>query len=107
MLQGERLSELRKDHNHTQEDLAKILCVSKFTVSSWEQMRSNVPIPLLMQICDLYNVSADYLLGRVDWSPDISSQHYLQFTEEERQKIKEYEQFLLFQRKNKKSAGIK
>ena len=37
---GDRLKELRHDHNDTQEDLVGKLNISKFTVQSWEQGKS-------------------------------------------------------------------
>ena len=108
MLQfGARLSELRKDHQQTQQELAEILCVSKFTVSSWEQNKSPPPIEMVLQICDLYDVSSDFLLGRSDYDPPLEqSRQERLFTAEERLKIREYEQFLIFQRKySGKKAG--
>ena len=38
---GERLAEIRKDHNDTQAVLAKKLNVSVTTVRSWEQEKSS------------------------------------------------------------------
>ena len=61
---GERLAEIRKDHGDTQQTLADKLQVSKFTVSNWEQEKSEPDHEMLIQICKLYFVSADYLLGR-------------------------------------------
>ena len=37
---GERLAEVRKDHGDTQQTLAAKLNVTKYTVSSWEQEKS-------------------------------------------------------------------
>ena len=37
---GERLAEIRKDHNDTQEHLASKLHISVSTVRSWEQEKS-------------------------------------------------------------------
>ena len=103
---GERLSEIRKDNGDRQEDLAEKLCVSKHTVSSWEQGKTMPPAETIKRICELYDISSDYLLGLIPW--DIAYEYTRRqsdFTEEERAKIKEYEQFIIFQRQNKASRG--
>ena len=58
---GDRLKELRHDHNDTQEDLAEKLNISKFTVQSWEQGKSEPNHEMLVSICRLYHVSSDFL----------------------------------------------
>ena len=60
---GERLAEIRKDHDDTQAALAKKLNVSVTTVRSWEQEKSSPSHDALVAICRLYRISADYLLG--------------------------------------------
>lgn len=60
---GERLAEIRKDHDDTQAILADRLNVSISSIRSWEQEKSSPPHELLVKICRLYHVSADYLLG--------------------------------------------
>lgn len=103
---GQRLSDLRKDNHQTQEDLAEILHVSKYTISSWEQGRSCPPVHVIKQICEHYDVSADYLIGLLpEWDPGYEyNRRHQKFTAEERKKLKEYEQFLIFQRKSKKTG---
>ena len=66
---GERLAEIRKDHNDTQKDLAEKMNVVVHTVSSWEQEKSEPNHEMLVKICRLYSVSADYLLGLSDVDP--------------------------------------
>ena len=58
---GERLAEIRKDHDDTQAVLAKKLNVSVTTVRSWEQEKSSPSHDALVAICRLYRISADYL----------------------------------------------
>lgn len=100
---GERLSEVRKDHGHTQAELAKLLHVSVFSISAYEQGKTWPQLTTLRQICRLYKVSSDYLLGLSDdYGPEYLNSHRSNhFSDEERAKIKEYEQFLLYQRKHK------
>ena len=66
---GERLAEVRKDHNDRQADLAEKLNVTLYTVRSWEQEKSSPSHDMLVKICRLYHVSSDYLLGLSDRDP--------------------------------------
>ena len=66
---GERLKEIRKDAKDRQSDLAEKLNVSVQTIKSWEGEKSSPGHDFLVQICRLYNVSADYLLGLSDDDP--------------------------------------
>ena len=61
-----RLRELRKENNLTQEKLAKIINVAKSTISDCERMSTTLATPFLYEICKKYNISADYLLGKTD-----------------------------------------
>jgi transcriptional regulator with XRE-family HTH domain len=61
-----RLKEFRKDNNLTQEKLAKLLNVVKGTIGNYESARALIATPFLYTICKKYNISADYLLGKVD-----------------------------------------
>ena len=65
-LQKLRLKELRKKHNLTQQSLADILQCSKSTISGYEIGKNIIATPFLYQICKKYNISADYLLGKID-----------------------------------------
>ena len=60
---GERLLELRKDANLTQDDLAEILKINKHSISSYERNRSEPPDTIKIAIAQYFNVSIDYLLG--------------------------------------------
>ena len=66
---GERLKEIRKDYGDSQADLAEKLNVSKFTVQSWEQGKSEPSHKLLVDLCRLYHVTSDFLLGLTDDDP--------------------------------------
>lgn len=70
---GEILSELRKDHRMTQNDLAKALFVTVGTISNYETGTHFPDIEKLLLLADFFNVSTDYLLGRCksDLSLDV------------------------------------
>lgn len=93
---GELLAETRKLHGHTQHDLAVRLHVSDSAVRSWERENSSPSHDLLVQICRLYNVSSDFLLGlsRIE-RPE-------EFTREELAQIREFEEFLMWKKHNKR-----
>ena len=59
---GEKLQQLRKDSNYTQEELADIMNVSRQSISKWE---SDVAFPeteRLITLSKLYQCSIDYLV---------------------------------------------
>lgn len=63
---GERIKELRLDSGWSQTTLADKLFVSQDTISLWELGKSLPDIENLVKLCQLFRVSADYLLGLVD-----------------------------------------
>ncbi len=96
---GERLSDVRKDHGETQEQLADKLAVSLATVRSWEQEKSSPSHDMLVKICRRYGVTSDYLLGLTNNDPLIQAQTRSDFTESELALIKEFEEFLKWKHK--------
>lgn len=64
MIIGYRLRELRKENNMSQDDLGKILGVSKVSVSGYENGTRVPSMEILLSILDVFQISADYLLGR-------------------------------------------
>lgn len=63
---GERLKSIRKTKRLTQLDLAKRLAVCKGTVSAYEQGLSYPSLSTLVDICNILDTSADYLLSIAD-----------------------------------------
>ena len=64
MILGYRLRELRKENKMSQEDLGKLLGVSKVSVSGYESGTRVPSLDILNGILDVFCVSADYLMGR-------------------------------------------
>lgn len=60
----EIMRELREDNNLTQAQVAKILNKSQQGYNHIETGRAELKIEDLIKLCDLYNVSADYFIGR-------------------------------------------
>ncbi|MGN9165827.1 helix-turn-helix domain-containing protein [Tissierellaceae bacterium HCP3S3_D8] len=63
---GNRLRQLRLENNMTQEDLSKELNVSRATVGRYENDDRFPDKDTLKNIADIFNVSTDYLLGRIN-----------------------------------------
>lgn len=103
---GERLQELRKDHGLSQEDLAKILGVSHYTVSSYECNRSDPDDKAKVILAKLFDVSIDYMLGLIDEPLSFNREGRNvkipnTFTDEEFNDIIKYIDFLKYKRENK------
>lgn len=61
---GDRLKELREEKEMTQEELGKLLNVSRQTISGYEAGAIEPSISNLIKLADIFNISLDYLLGR-------------------------------------------
>lgn len=96
---GERLAEVRKDHDDTQQTLADKLNVTKYTVSSWEQEKSEPSHEMLVRICRMYGVSSDYLLGLSDFDPLYFVRSVESLNSEDQALIRELREFLVWRRK--------
>ena len=59
---GQRLNELRKELNYTQDKFAKKISVARSLVSEYENGNFLIATSTLYTICTKYNISADYLL---------------------------------------------
>ena len=64
MFLGYRLKELRKSKNISQAELGKLLGVTKVSVSGYEKGTRIPSLEILINIIKLFEVSADYMLGR-------------------------------------------
>ncbi|MBP3953366.1 helix-turn-helix transcriptional regulator [Bacillus suaedae] len=59
---SEKIKKVRAEKSLTQEQLAERLQVSRSTISSWETGRSYPDLEMVIEICDCFNVSLDFLL---------------------------------------------
>ena len=58
-----RMRDLREDSDYTQEYVAHFLGTSQTMYARYERGANELPIRHLIKLCELYNVSSDYLLG--------------------------------------------
>ena len=63
---GSKLRELRKKRGISQEDLAKVLGVTKSTISKYELGQREPDINAILKISEQFGASVEYLLGVVD-----------------------------------------
>lgn len=63
---GDKLRALRMKKKLTQNDLAARLGIVGASVSSYEKSKQYPSVEVLIQLCQIFDVSADYLLGLSD-----------------------------------------
>lgn len=74
---GEALKRFRKEFKLTQDDIAKVLNVTRQAYHSYETDKANPPSQKILELANEYNVSTDYLLGLTN------KPHYVEYNEEE------------------------
>lgn len=59
---GKKLLKLRKEFKMTQDDVAKILGMSRTSFSKYENGIGNPPLQVLRKLASIYNVGLEYLI---------------------------------------------
>ncbi len=57
-----KLRDLREDNDLTQEAVAKYLGTSQTMYARYEREANELPLRHFKKLCELYNISSDYLL---------------------------------------------
>lgn len=104
---GERLLELRKDADLTQDDLADILKINKHSISSYERNKSEPPDAIKIAIAQYFNVSVDYLLGLTDMPTPIDKRTQVlrlpsSFPQKLVSELQGYVEYLIYRDKKKR-----
>ena len=60
-----RIRDLREDRDLRQSDLAELIGIDQRTISNYETGKSKPDSDALIRLADFFNVSIDYLVGRV------------------------------------------
>lgn len=63
---AERLKELRTEKGIGQNQLSRDLNLSNASISYWENCKQEPSISALFKLAEYFDVSADYLIGRID-----------------------------------------
>lgn len=64
---GERLYELRKNKNISQEEFAELLDVSRQSISKWENDKAYPEMTRLLFMSEFFDVSLDYLMRGTEY----------------------------------------
>lgn len=64
-----RLAEIRKTQGYTQKQMCELLDISIRVYQDWEYGKIDLNTDTIKKICDIFNCSADYLLGLSDQCP--------------------------------------
>ena len=64
VLYFKRLSDLRIDHDLTQQQVADILGCKREVYRRYEKGTRTIPVDFLIKLADYYGVSVDHILGR-------------------------------------------
>jgi len=72
-----RIKELRLLKGLRQKDLAQMLNTSQQTIGRYESEEIGLDVLTIGRLCDVFECTADYLLGRTDMrTPEISAEEY-------------------------------
>ena len=63
---SKRLKNLRTERDISQEDLARLLNISRTSVTNYELGRNEASAQVLNKLATIFNCSIDYLLGKTD-----------------------------------------
>ena len=83
-----RIKDLREDRDMRQIDLANATGIDQRTISNYETGRSKPDSDALISLADFFNVSIDYLVGRVKYD-FYGSQDKKKFIEKIQQSLEE------------------
>ena len=110
---GEKLYELRKAKNLTQDDVAEKINVTRQTVSKWETNQSVPDFDKIVPLCDLFEISTDELLkGKKEESENedasiINDEPKMNFFEKAKEKNRlDYESMTANQIKQKSAEVV-
>ena len=87
---GERLLNLRKEKNISQEELADILGVSRQTISKWELDQTTPDFDKLVPLCEYFGITSDELLtGKKNYVEEKAKDKKTSFAALLQEKLKE------------------
>jgi transcriptional regulator with XRE-family HTH domain len=63
---SKKLKELRNEKKLTCKEVAEAIGLTKNAITNYESGIREPSLPILKSLCDFYDVTADYLIGRTD-----------------------------------------
>lgn len=76
MFKGDRLKTLRKEKGLTQTELGEMLGLDKSTICCYEKGTRQPPLENIIDFMQIFNVTADYLLGSDHLIKTIEDKNY-------------------------------
>ena len=64
---GQKIKELRNSKNLTAKQVADAIGLTRNAITNYEADIREPSLSVLKSLCDFFNVSADYLIGRSDY----------------------------------------
>lgn len=92
---GQRIRLLRKINFKTQSGTAEALNIATTTVSSYENNVNEPSLDMLIKIANYFNVSVDYLLGRIDSLTEPEVKTHLNYSPDLLEKLDELHEIML------------
>ncbi|MCI8361462.1 MAG: helix-turn-helix transcriptional regulator [Clostridiales bacterium] len=77
MTYQKRLRNLREDHDLSRRQIAELLFISQSVYARYEQGLTALPSDDLKKLCELYGVSADFILGLDQTAAEGKENHSL------------------------------
>lgn len=97
---GNRLKALRIERRKTQEDMAKLLGITRQAYGKYEIGKADPDNETLKKLAEYFNVSTDYLLGRTNVK-DKGEMYFFDKENWTEQEMKEAIEYIEFRRKMK------
>lgn len=76
---GDKIQEIRKAKELTQEDLARKLGISRAVIAGYETGRAKIPLITLFNLAELFGVSIDYLITKRGSLREYNIDHNLDY----------------------------
>ena len=89
------MRDLREDADMTQQQIADYLGTSQTMYARYERGANELPIHHLLTLCNLYQVSADYLLGLTDDDPLLAKKRREILSEKSKEALRLFEDYLV------------
>lgn len=105
---GERIIQLRKSKNWSQEDLAKEINASRIMIGKYERNDNSPSVEVLVKLAQIFEVSIDYLVGQgknatFDHKTLQRLEEMEQLSEQDKQKIFDYLDLIIRDNKTRKA----
>lgn len=99
---GDNIKKIRTDRGMTQSYIADKLNVSDKTISSWEKNRTEPNMAYVEMLADVFSCRKSEIIGEAAVHTLAAHFEGIDFTDEEKQKIIDFAEFIRSQRKTDK-----